>query len=336
MTVSKPGEREVDALLAPSTRHGTSRGSLATVWPLLAVVGALIVLATLIWQGIAAHGSPDPTQAHLNPGAVLLDTAILVFREGLEAVLVLAALTASLVRTQDGYWRPIAVGSALSLLATAATWFLVVALLSDINAPELDIQAATGLLAIIVLLVVMNWFFHKLYWTGWISLHTRRKRALTGSPGTTRMTMYRGLLLLGFTSVYREGFEVVLFLQNLRLRAGSAIVLEGALIGVALATMVAVVVFVLHYRLPYRRMLVLTGVMLGAVLVVMVGESVQEMQQAHWISATWLHLVMPGWLNTWFAVFPTAESMGAQVVAAAVVLGSYAYVNRARRVGAVA
>lgn len=334
MTVSKSGPDGVDALADPIVVRRPARRSLGALWPLLAVVGALVVLAALIWQGITAHGSPDPSQAHLNPGAVLLDTAILVFREGLEAVLVLAALTASLVRTQDGYWRPIAVGSALSLLATAATWLLVVNLLSDINAPELDIQAATGLLAIIVLLVVMNWFFHKLYWTGWISLHTRRKRALTESQGTARATMYRGLLLLGFTSVYREGFEVVLFLQNLRLRAGTAIVLEGALIGVVLATIVAVIVFVLHYRLPYRRMLVLTGVMLGAVLVVMVGESVQEMQQAHWVSETWLHLSMPGWLNTWFAVFPTIESLGAQIVAAAVVLGSYAYVNRARRVRA--
>jgi high-affinity iron transporter len=336
VTVPKPGPEGTDALVDTSLLEHPARRAASGIWPLLAVVGALVILAALLWQGIAAHGAPDPSQAHLNPGAVLLDTAILVFREGLEAVLVLAALTASLVRTQDGYWRPIAVGSALSLLATAATWFLVVHVLSDIHAPELDIQAATGLLAIIVLLVVMNWFFHKLYWTGWISLHTRRRRALTESPDTAPATLYRGLLLLGFTSVYREGFEVVLFLQNLRLRAGTAIVLEGALIGVALATIVAVIVFVLHFRLPYRRMLVLTGVMLGAVLVVMVGESVQEMQQAHWISASWLHLSMPGWLNTWFAVFPTIESLGAQVVAAAVVLGSYAYVNRARRVGAAA
>jgi high-affinity iron transporter len=44
----------------------------------------------------------------------------------------------------------------------------------------LAVQAATGLLAIVVLLVVMNWFFHKLYWTRWISLHNQRKRQLLG------------------------------------------------------------------------------------------------------------------------------------------------------------
>ena len=46
------------------------------------------------------------------------------------------------------------------------------------NVSALDLQAATGLLAIIVLLVVMNWFFHKVYWTGWISMHSRRKQEL--------------------------------------------------------------------------------------------------------------------------------------------------------------
>jgi high-affinity iron transporter len=296
------------------------RGSLL---PTVAVVGALLILAVLIWQGIASHGNPDPARGDLSRGAVILDTGILVFREGLEAILVLAALTASLVRTEEGYWRPIAIGSALSLLATIATWFIVVAILSRINAPELDIQAATGLLAVVVLLVIMNWFFHKVYWAGWISMHNRRKRGLTDAPGKSYSFVFRGLLLVGFTSVYREGFEVVLFLQNLRLRAGTPVVLEGALIGVALTSIVAVVVFVLHYRLPYKKMLIFTGMMLGAVLIVMVGESVQEMQQAGWLPSTTVHLAMPEWLNTWFAIYPTIQSLASQLLAGVVVVGSY-------------
>jgi high-affinity iron transporter len=295
------------------------------------VVGALVILAVLIWQGVVAHGIPDPIRADLSPGAVIVDTGILVFREGLEAILVLAALTASLVRTREGLWRPIAIGSALSLLATIVTWFVVVAILSGINAPELDLQAGTGLLAVVVLLVIMNWFFHKIYWTGWISLHNRRKRELTEAPGKTYAAVFRGLMLVGFTSIYREGFEVVLFLQNLRLRAGATVVFKGALIGVALTFLVAVVVFVLHYRLPYKRMLILTGAMLGAVLIVMVGESVQEMQQAGWISTTAVHVGLPGWLNTWFAIYPSAQSLAAQGIAAVAVLGSYLVARNVRR-----
>ena len=75
-------------------------------------------------------------------------------------------------------------------------------------------QAATGLLAIIVLLVVMNWFFHKVYWTGWISMHRRRKQLDQGRVAAATLAGARAGVL-GFSSVYREGFEVVLFLQNL-------------------------------------------------------------------------------------------------------------------------
>lgn len=293
----------------------------------------LLVLGVLVWQGVTAHGAPDPTAAGISPTAAVLNTGILVFREGLEAVLVLAALTASLFPTQQGYWKPVALGAGLSFAATVATWFIAIAIISQIDAPALHIQAATGLLAIAVLLVIMNWFFHKVYWTGWITLHNRRKRELTGTPGRSRKIIFRGLLLLGFTSVYREGFEVVLFLQNLRLRVGSSIVLEGVLIGLGLTLLVAMLTFVAHCRLPYKKMLVLTGVMLGIVLIVMVGESMQELQQAGWASTTTLNIHMPAWLNTWFAVFPTAESLVSQALAALIVVGSYFACRWIRRPG---
>jgi high-affinity iron transporter len=301
-----------------------------------AVIGCLIVAAVLIWQAVTAHGNPDPTAEKISPAAAILNTGILVFREGLEAILVLAALTASLIRTEKGYWKPVAIGSGLSFLASIGTWFIVVALLSSINAPALHIQAATGLLAILVLLVIMNWFFHSVYWGGWISMHNRRKKELLEGTGRSERAIFRGLLLVGFTSVYREGFEIVLFLQSLRLRAGSQVVLEGTLIGGSLTALVAFLIFVLHYRLPYKKMLVFTGIMLGAVLLVMVGESVQEMQQANWIPATSLNLEMPAWLNLWFAVFPTVESLGAQGFAALLVIGSYFLARRTKRPKAMA
>jgi high-affinity iron transporter len=134
--------------------------------------------------------------------------------------------------------------------------------------------------------------------------------------------------LLGFTSVYREGFEVVLFLQTLRLKAGSVAVLEGTLIGLALTAMVGFLTFAMHYKLPYKKMLVFTGVMLGAVLVVMVGESVQEMQQAGWISTTNINIHIPDWLNTWFVIYPSVESLASQVFALVFVIGSYFIARR--------
>jgi high-affinity iron transporter len=73
-------------------------------------------------------------------------------------------------------------------------------------------------------------------------------------------------------------------------------------------------------------MLVLTGVMLGAVLLVMVGEEAQEMQLAHWLPTTTIHVLpslFPAWAGLWFSVFPTVETLTAQLLAAVLVIASY-------------
>ena len=290
----------------------------------LAVAGAALVALVLVLQVLRAGGMPDPL-AHRDFGARVLDIAVLVFREGLECILVLAAVTANMVGSRQTFQRPVAAGAAGALLATLATWFVAVGIIASLadNVSALHLQAATGLLAIIVLLVVMNWFFHKVYWTGWISMHSRRRTQLL--QDTCARRVWWGLALLGFSSVYREGFEVVLFLQSYRLRLGTAPVLYGVGAGLLLTTAVGVLTFVAHRRLPYRRMLVLTGVMLGLVMLVMVGEQAQEMQLANWLPTTPIAMLsrIPEWMQLWFAVFPTAETLAAQALAAAVVVGSY-------------
>jgi high-affinity iron transporter len=298
--------------------------SLQRRWPLYAF-GLLVAL--LVWSALDAHGGvPDPTDssAQLSHGAVVVDSGLLVFREGLETILVLAAVTASMVGANAVYRRPTGAGAGAGFAATLLTWFVAVWAIGQLGGGGLALQAATGLLAVIVLLVVMNWFFHRVYWTGWISNHHRRRRRILDRAGIDpKRATILGLILLGFTSVYREGFEVVLFLQNLRLAYGAAAVLEGAALGLALTAAVGVLTFLAHRHLNYKRMLVLTGILLGVVLIVMVGESVQEMQLAGWLPTTEIPLSIPGWVGLWFAVFPTAEGLVAQLLAAALVIGSY-------------
>ena len=297
-------------------------------WALVA--GAAI--AALTWKAVTAPGGvADPTApgVHLSHGAVVVDSALLVFREGLEAVLVLAALTASFVGQNARLRRPVAAGAGIGLAASVGTWFVAIAVIGALGGPGLDVQAATGLLAVVVLLVVMNWFFHKIYWTGWISAHNRVRRRLARPDAARRALL--GLAILGFTSVYREGFEVVLFLQNLRIQDGSLTVLEGVGLGFAFTVAAGAVTFSAQHRLPYRRMLVATGVLLGAVLLVMVGESVQELQLAGWLPTTSIGVHFPGFVGMWFATFPTVEGLAAQTVAAAIVIGSYLVAERVRR-----
>ena len=295
------------------------------------IASVLCVLAVLIWQGITAHGAPDPEHPSTSPAMAFLDIGVLVFREGLECILVLAAITASMTGAKAVHRRPVALGAGLGFVATAITWFIAITIMKQLieSVPALDLQAATGLLAVVVLVVIMNWFFHKIYWGGWIRAHNRRKKTLlaeAASGSATQRKLLWGLVLLGFTSMYREGFEVVLFLQSYRLKFGSLVVLEGALVGIILSGMVAVMTFGLQRRLPYRQMLITTGVLLGGVLLVMVGEQAQEMQLAQWLPTTpipALESVLRPWMGLWFAVFPTVETLTAQLIAAIVVVGSY-------------
>lgn len=196
---------------------------------------------------------------------------------------------------------------------------------------EVQIQAATGLLAVIVLIIVMNWFFHKVYWTGWISFHNKKKKQYINAAESaeeegfsrTKKLAFGGLMMLGFASVYREGFEVVIFLQNIRLQIGSAQVYWGCALATVLLLITAYFTFVAHQKLPYKKMLVFTGVMLGFVFLVIVGEQVREMQVAGWISMHTFGVEFPGWVNLWFASYNNWETVIAQLLAMIVVIGSY-------------
>jgi high-affinity iron transporter len=288
---------------------------------------AASVVGTVVASALyASRGAADPTAATApEPHAVVVaNSAIIVFREGLEAVLILAAVMAPMLGSGARLKRPVAAGAALGFGAAVATWFAAQAILSQFTRYGDRLQAVTGLVAIAVLLVVMNWFFHKVYWTKWIgSRNAQRKRALARAETGFLSAQLLGLVALGVTSVYREGFEVVLFLQSLRLKAGTATVMEGVALGLAGTAAVGVATFFLQRKLPYRRMLVLTGILLGVVLVVMVGGSARTLQDVGWLSSTPVGVRFPEWWARWFEVVPTWETLSAQALAALLVVGSY-------------
>jgi high-affinity iron transporter len=310
------------------------RASGRRVGPLAACI-VLLVAGLVSRQGVATMRIPHSLLHSGGYASSVLDISVLVFREGLECVLVIAAVAGGIAKNQRSYRKALALGVLIGLAAAGLTWMGAIRVLNDLgqNVSALSLQAATGLLAVVALLVVMNWFFHKVYWTGWISLHNRRKQRMLalGEQSTSRVRVLWGMGLLGFTSLYREGFEVVLFLQGYRLKFGSRVVGWGVLIGLGLSAVVAFLTLLANRKLPYRKMLVLTGVLLGLVLIVMVGEQAQEMQLAHWIRTTpipWLVKVIPSWMGLWFSIFPTWETLLAQAAAAILVLGSYIGANR--------
>jgi high-affinity iron transporter len=259
-----------------------------------------------------------------NKATVVTNSAIIVFREGLEGVLILAAITASMVGLRARLRRPVFVGALAGLVVSVFTWVLAQTLLRSLDRYGEKLEAVVGLVAIGVLLLITNWFFHKVYWSEWIGkFHRQRKRF--EKLGTTGFISGQvlGMFVLGLTSVYREGFETVLFLQSLQLSAGTATVLEGAGLGFAMTLAVAGVTFYFQRKLPYKKMLVVTGVLIGFVLVVMVGQTVRTMQGTGWLPITPVDLTLPYWSGLWFGVYPTLETLGGQFAAAVFVIGSY-------------
>src|SRR3954463_7571754 len=198
----------------------------ALIWTLAAaiVAGLVYLMAT------ASTGPVDPTEVSQpqSRATIVFNAGMIVFREGLEAVLIFAAVTASFRGANRARRRPVVLGALCAFGAAVATWFLVQAVLDAASGLGPRLEAITGFLAIVVLLLVLNWFVHKVYWSQWIARHHRRRTSLLGKTGFGATI---GLVALGFTSVYREGFEVVLFLQNLQLQDGTGTVLEGVIFG---------------------------------------------------------------------------------------------------------
>ncbi len=255
-----------------------------------------------------------------SPTATFVNALVIVFREGLEAVLILAALLGSLKRPEVRHLRrPLWIGAVAALFASAITFLVMRGIVNAFAMFGERLEAVVSVIAVVVLLIIMNWFFHNVYWNDRLAGFHKQKHSLMGVVSGQVV----GLLLLGFTAIYREGFETALFLQSLVLQAGLSSVLSGtavALIGVAV---VGVLVFALQTKLPHKKMLVFTGVLICAVLWVMVGNTVHIWQVVGWLPIHAIGNGFPAALGLWFGTFATWEGLVLQSLAVAVVVGSY-------------
>jgi high-affinity iron transporter len=297
-------------------------------------------LATLISSGapieevreskLALDEALEEARAKTGEGAstttTIVNAALIVFREGLEAILIIAAITASMIGARAVLRRPIYRGALLALPVSFAAYALTVALLGSLQQYGEQVEALVGMLAVVVLLIVLNWFFHKVYWTEWIAGHRKRGKELTGAvavgAGAGAATV-AGLYFLGFTSVFREGMETVLFLQTLQLASGTGVVLAGVALGLVATGIVGLITFRLEQRLPYKRMLVVTGVLITFILFEITGNTARSMQGVGWLPVHTLNIDFPLWMGTWLGIYPTVETLGAQMLAVAFVIGSY-------------
>ena len=256
----------------------------------------------------------------LSPTAALIGAIFIVAREGLEAVVILAALLAGLRGTENaGIRRRIGIGAWLALGATAVLFVTSRTLLQGLSHYGETLEAIISVLAVIILLMVTNWVFHKYYWTGW----NARLRDLSKAAQRQRQTRWESAALVGvgFMTIFREGFETTLFLQSLILEAGLRPVLLGLALGALFIGAVGFAVFSIGAKLPYRKMLMVTGGLVIFVLFTFIGSTVRLFQTVGWLPVHPVPgLELPAWAGVWLGLYPTWEGL-------LIPFGTFAYVG---------
>lgn len=301
--------------------HGSSPKGLATLIKERAPASEFKSTKSALDKALAEVGKILGTE--VAPAAVSTNAGIIVFREGLEAVLILAALMGSLRKgALIKLRRPMWLGAAAAGVATVITWLIMQQTLSLLGKYGEKLEAVVSLIAIAVLLLIMNWFFHQVYWTDRMAAFQQHKHDLTHSPQALRAQWW-GLAVLGFTSIYREGFETALFLQSLVLQSGLTWVLTGTAVGLAAVLGVGLLVFWWQAKLPMKKLLIWTGLLICAVLGVMVGNTVHTLQLVGWLTVHPLPIQLPASLGLWFGLHATWEGVILQLGSVVAVVGSF-------------
>jgi high-affinity iron transporter len=250
----------------------------------------------------------------------------ILFREGLECVLLIAILLGSLASGRaTGYRRPLALGVLAAIGATVLTWLLATLVLDIAPVQRELLEGVTAVVAVVVLFLVSFWLVAQ--------LEQRRRLEFTRARVASAIAAGSSLAFagLGFTAVYREGFETVLFYQALAIFAkglGLWVVLGAAAAAAALG-LAAYAVIGLGRKLPFKQLLVAGASTLLLLSVAFAGNAVRSLQEAAWLTATpidadWARL--PIFIAELTGIHPTREGILVQVALLSVYVAGAAYV----------
>lgn len=246
-------------------------------------------------------------EAPLSAVGALLQSSGIILREGLEAVLILAALMGAL-RAEgvpaSAWRRPVVSGVVLAIAGSFALWFAAWQLITISTLQRELLEGATALIAAAMLIWVTQSLLSRAQ-----GGHFERLRSTLRQNGLS----FTGIFALAFFVVFREGFETVLFYEALLVDAPLGAVLAGLALGGVGALVIGWLVFGLGLKLPLKPFFRITGVLLAVLSVMLVGAGVRGLQTAALLPATpvgWF----PDWewLQLWLGLFPVAEALAAQ------------------------
>jgi high-affinity iron transporter len=235
-------------------------------------------------------------------------SAGILFREGLEALLVVIALVAGTREAgDDRRAKDIYAGALIAIVASIALAWGVNHLISDDASDTLE--GIFQVLAAATLFYVSSWLTSKSQahaWNTFIRDHVKSAQE-SSVPGLA-------LGLTAFLAVIREGGETIVFFQALTVGATETVEKHAVWAGIAIAALaLAVTFFVLNraaHRIPIGRFFQATSILLYALAVVFIGQGIASFQESEWVAATFVDHVPT---IPMLGLYPTVQSIAAQL-----------------------
>jgi high-affinity iron transporter len=237
--------------------------------------------------------------------AAFFQSFLIILREGFEAILVIGAIVAFLIKTGNrARLKSIWTGIALGLAASALMAVVLMTVLKNLPTSREVIEGVTMLVAVAVLFSVSYWLISKVEAAKWQRfIQDKVNTALDHGGG-------KALAVVAFLAVFREGAETALFYQALFNEGNVAVPLVLGIVagGVALA-----VIFTLFYRfgvrIPMRPFFTVTSVLLYYMAFVFLGKGIRELQEGNVVGITVMK-GMPSFPS--MGIFPSMETLAAQ------------------------
>ena len=256
-----------------------------------------------------ADGLPTVVELAQRPSTswqAFFQSFLIILREGFEAILVVGAIVAFLIKTgHRERLRSIWVGIGLGLVASLITAVVLKTLLAAMPASREIVEATTMLIAVVVLFSVSYWLISKVEAAKWQKfIRERVSSALEHGGG-------KALALVAFLAVYREGAETALFYQAL-FNEGPDVGLE-LVLGIIVGFAALAVIFTLFYRygvrIPMRPFFTVTSILLYFMAFVFMGKGIRELQEGNIMPIT----VIPGGPHVdALGIYPSVETLTAQ------------------------
>ena len=260
------------------------------------------------------------------PMIAFISSFSIIFREGLEAVLILGAIITYLEASRNHKFKKyVHYGIGLAIGATAVTWVIASYIIEISGANRELIEAIAALSATAVLFYVSFWILNKIEHKRWMEFVKAKVFQASAAGGTSVFIM------LSFFTVYREGFETVLFYQAMFSFAKymELYVGLGFILGIVSLLGIYFGFRKLGKRLPLRALFGLT-MGIGAYLsIAFLGNAIREFQVLDFIPYTSMLGTIPRLdinVATMTGIYPTLETTVGQIVLLAVYLVASLYV----------